>query len=442
MFDLGLRVLLRNVAATLARQFGSSLVQLLVIVIVARIFGPAGNGAYALALLLPTLLATLLNLGIGPANVYYIGSGMVSAKVAVSVGIRYSLLLGSAGLLVGGVCTALWRESLFPGVDGAILWVALAILPLSLIQKHIGSIFQGLQSFKDFNLILLAHPALTLIFLVAIVLSGRPQIEHAIIAYGVALLVTVVIAFWRLRSHLRAEDAQYTSASYGRVMFTYGRKAHLSNILTFLTYKADIFLINLFMSPAAAGIYVVAVNIAERLWMLSEAVSTVILPRLSQLSSHDLKRNALTPLVCRWVFAVTFGGAVAVASVSYWLVLILFGPEYLGAVVAFLALLPGIIALSGSRILANDISARGRPDLTVNVAVITLLANLFGNALLIPLFGILGAAIATTISYLANLAVWLVIYRRLSGNRPIDSLLLKVSDLELLLAAGRASFRR
>ncbi|WP_269851929.1 oligosaccharide flippase family protein [Methanosarcina horonobensis] len=52
--------------------------------------------------------------------------------------------------------------------------------------------------------------------------------------------------------------------NYTKECLGYGWKAHLSNILAFVNYRADLFLVNFFLTPAATGIYLIAVQIAEK----------------------------------------------------------------------------------------------------------------------------------------------------------------------------------
>lgn len=68
--QLGLRRMARDVGMTFGRQFAGALIQLGVILLIARELGPEGAGVYAVALLVPQILSQLLNLGLAPANVY------------------------------------------------------------------------------------------------------------------------------------------------------------------------------------------------------------------------------------------------------------------------------------------------------------------------------------------------------------------------------------
>jgi O-antigen/teichoic acid export membrane protein len=68
MKGLGLRGLSRSIGATLGRQVFAAMLNLLTVVLIARVYGPEGNGAFAMALLLPSMLASFLNRMCSPAK--------------------------------------------------------------------------------------------------------------------------------------------------------------------------------------------------------------------------------------------------------------------------------------------------------------------------------------------------------------------------------------
>ena len=207
------------------------------------------------------------------------------------------------------------------------------------------------------------------------------------------------------------DDQQYL-----RRAVSYGAKAHTSNLLTFLNYRADLFLVNVLLSPAAAGVYVVAVQIAERLWMLSQSVNTVLFPKLSQLHRDEDARRALTPLIARIVLMLSGLGALVLAVLAKPLVVLIFGTIFAEAAIAILWLLPGIVAGAMARVLGHDLAARGRVDLNLYTSVLVLIVNVLANLLLISAYGISGAAIATSIAYGIDAIAKLILYARLSRN--------------------------
>ena len=429
MKGLGLRKLAGNAAGTFSRQIIASLLQLLIIVIIARVYGPEGNGSYAVALLLPAMLATFLNLGIAPANVYFIGAGKVAVITAWRSTVKLFLVLSLLGLGIGSA-VLWWRaEQWLPGVSHKLLWFALAIFPISLLLGFVSSIFQGLQQFRLFNLVLLAQPIISLMIIMVLVVSGSRDMVWLLAAYLAGTVIALLISLYFLQPFLKQSISKEIDKNYGIIALNYGYKAHLSNILTFVNYKADIFLVNFFVGSAGAGVYVIAVLLAERLWMLSQAVSTVLLPRLSELSEDEDKRKQITPLISRWVIFVTLLGSVALAVIARPVIEFVFGVDYLAALMPLWFLLPGIVASSGARILANDLAARGRPELNMYTSWVAVIVNLVGNILLIPEYGLVGAAAATSLCYLTIFVLRIFMYWHHTGIEWYQTIFIKKSDI-------------
>lgn len=433
MSGLGLNLLVKNTATTLGRQLVTGFIQLVTFVLIARVFGPEGNGKFTVALLLPMILITFLNLGIGSANIYHIASGKISLSTALRVSIKYWLVLSAIGTAVGAISICLDVIKFLPGVDVNLFWWALAVFPVTLCQSYLTSLFVGLQRFREFNLVSLVQPLVTLIVIAAIVLVGIREVEYLIGAYIIGLAVAIMLSVYYLNSIKGLNKDKQDDYSYSSCAFNYGHKSNLSNILAYVNYKADMFLVNYLIGTSSAGIYVVAVQLVERLWLLSHSVSIILLPRLSQLNSDEEKRKQITPIICRWVVALTLLGGVLLGAISSPLIDLFFGDAYLDAVMPLLLLLPGILAGSGSRILSNDIAARGRPEINMYIAWLVVTVNIAGNILLIPQFGLPGAAAATSAAYLLNLFLKLLIYSRFTGNRWSDSLFIKIADVRMML---------
>ncbi len=419
-----------NIFATLGSQIFAGLFQLGIVVLIARIYGPEVNGRYAIALLLPGLLATTLNLGIAPANVYYLGAGFYSARAVFLTNIRFALILSVSGMCLGATLISYKGEEFFPGISQFMLFLALLVFPFSLAQGFILSIFQGLQRFKEYNIALISYPILVFISVIVLIIAGIEDFSYLIIANIFGIFVSLILSLTMLRKHLNKSDSDKLYPI--KTALNYGYKAHLSNILAFLNYKADIFLVNLFITPTAAGVYVISVQISERLWLLSQAVSTVALPHLSQLRGNEEARTTLTPLLARLTLTVTFVAASMLAIIAYPLVLFLFGDEFKHSIIPLLTLLPGIVAGSASRILSNDIAARGRPELNMYMSIFTVSINIIGNIILIPLHGLFGAALATSLAYSLNFAIRLFFYWRLTNVTPNKVLFIRFEDILML----------
>jgi len=131
----------------------------------------------------------------------------------------------------------------------------------------------------------------------------------------------------------------------------------------------------------------------------------------------------------------------AALSIPVFIVL-LFSEEYLPAVQLFRILLPGIVALSASRILANDIAGRGKPLLNTYIGVISVALQLALNLAWIPRFGAMGSAWATTIAYSSDLGIRLWLYMKVSGNSLAEVILPRSSDWSLYRQLAQLAWSR
>ncbi|MDP3960829.1 MAG: oligosaccharide flippase family protein [Pseudorhodobacter sp.] len=401
-----------NIALTFGRQFMVGLMQLGLIVTVARLLGPEGAGAFAVALLLPTLMGTLLNFGIGSANVYFVASRQVSLEQAWAASRDLMVAVALFGIAMGAALILMASDTLFPGVAQSVLLLALTIYPFSLMMSIVAGLFQAMQDFRSFNLAMIAQPALALTGAFTLWASGAFNLVALIGVVSVSHAVGLGLALSLLRRRIPLLDGICAHMPYLRKALGYGVKAHLGNILSFLNYRLDLFLVNLLAGPAAAGLYAVAVRLSEQLWIISQAVSTVIFPRLSAMAGDEAARRRFTPVVARLVLWITLFGAGVLAVIARPLIELLFGTEFLAAEWVMYILLPGIVLLSCARVLAHDLAARGWVGVNLAIATIAVAINLIGNALLIPKIGISGAAAATSAAYLFMFLMNLEIQRR------------------------------
>lgn len=383
-------------------------------VILARVLGPEGRGIYALAALLPSLIVTFGNLGIGPATVYYVARGEFRRQEVLGNNILLSVGVGAVGVLAGLVVVLFFHEMVFPNVAMGYLLLALAFVPIEVFFSYVRYLLLGAQCIKEFNYVQIVQAALFLGFIALALLGLRAGVTGAILAGLITWLVVDALVF-RLAKTVAGGIDLKPNTSYMKRATTYGVQAHLANILGFLNYRVDMFLVNGFLGPAAVGLYAAGVELVERLWLVSQAASTVLFPRVAA-ETEEQRRKEFTPLVARTVLWITTIAAIALALLSRWIVLLLYSEAFLPAVDALRALLVGIIALSAGRVLGNDISGRGFPKLNIYTGVASVVTNVLLNILWIPLYGITGAAWASTVSYTVSFLGNLYFYCRLSGN--------------------------
>lgn len=412
----GRSILQRNFVYILLRQLLSAIAQFLTIIAIARELGPQGNGLYAMTILLPSMLATFLNLGVGPATVYYLSRKETSPQQALRENTHIASIISIFGLTIALLTIATWSPTLFPGIPTTLLLVGATAFPMTLLSGYLNTIFQGLENFRSFTWAGLAPPYITFIGVAASLYIFDMGVYAVVSSYIIGQLSGLLLVRTLLSRHLKSCTTKQSDESYLKgyktLVLSYGYRAHLSNILAFINYRADIFLVNFFLTPFATGIYVIAVQFAEKLWMLSQAASTVLLPRLSSMHEDPQARSTLTNKAFLLVSGLTATGAIVLSAILYYLIKPVFGGDYSSVYQPFLLLVPGIIAGAGARIQSNCIAAAGKPEWNMYVSFFVLSLNIAGNILLIPTYGVAGAATATSIAYISNAFLKALIIKR------------------------------
>ncbi|MFA5386573.1 MAG: flippase [Candidatus Paceibacterota bacterium] len=397
-------------------------------VIIARVLGPGGVGVYSLAILLPAFLTLFTQLGVGSASVFFIGKKKYSLKEIFGTNIIFSVFISIFAILIGLIIISFFNSILFPNIEKEYLFLALSLIPFQLFLNFAVDILLGMQKIKKYNFIQLMH-TLIFLFLITIFLLGfHFGIKAAIIAQTISIAIACIILFLTTK-----KETKGLSFSFNKNLFkdflSYGSKIYLGNIATFLYTRINMWMINIFLSPLAVGFYSIAVKLSEQIWLISQAGGTILFPRVS--SETDGKRlKDFTPLVCRNVLFITFLIALALSFLGHRIIILLYSEEYSASVLPFQILLIGSLAVSGSRILTNDLAGRGRPMINTYIAIITLVVNILLNIILIPQFGIIGVAWATVISYTSMLLLKTVIYSKISNNRIIDIIFIKKTDFK------------
>jgi len=177
----------------------------------------------------------------------------------------------------------------------------------------------------------------------------------------------------------------------------------LANALSLLNLRATLFLLERWHGLEAAGVYAVAVQVAELLWVLSAAVSVAAYHRLAG-DPAAAARLALQAL--RLGVALAGAAALPLALAAGVGLPALLGPAYAASVLPLLLLLPGVVVYAGASALsAFHTHTLGRPQWAARVAGLSLALTLALGVLTIPRWGAPGAALASTLAFTVAMGV-------------------------------------
>jgi O-antigen/teichoic acid export membrane protein len=401
---------------TYASTIGTAGLSALTNIIIARTLGPGGRGDVAILLLTPMLLTRLGGFSLGKASIYLVGRKKVPFSSAFWASLLGSLALGGMLTLLGFILyESPAGERLFQGISSSEVGLAICLAPPLLYWGYLQDLQRASNHMGMYNWMHIQHFGLDLLLIVALIVFFELSTVAAVVAWAVALSLSVIVGFTFLllaeRPFLHFEVGSIASSL--KAMVTYGSQVHLMNVVGFLGYRFDAFLIMGFLDSTALGYYTVATNISRMLWFLPDSVGAVLLPKVARMRSEDAAQ--FTPLVARTVLLATLALGLIVFVFASPIVTLLYSVEFLPAVAPLRILLIGAVVFCLYKVFGRDLIARGKA-LLATIAMGTSVAVAIGlNLVLIPRLGIEGAAWTSTVSYLMATLIIAVTYLRTSG---------------------------
>lgn len=431
---------LKATSITLVTRVINLCIGILVSILLARLLGPEQRGIYALALLIPSFAAMFTGVGLGPSTIYFLGKKKYPPQTIAGTNITISVYISITAVLLTVGFIILFKETFLLGVPVYAFVLVVCAIPFVKFTSILTTVVLGIHKYVAYNVINIVHVTTQAALFGLLLLVSAFNLSSVLIVYLIATVVVFTVAIIYLKKQLGTFTLKI-DREYLKDAFSYGLKAYLGTIISFLHLRIDQLIINFFLNPVAVGFYAISAGLTERLWLLSESAGTILFPRISS-ESDETEKKRFTPLLCRNILLLTVVGAGTLFYLGRWLIELLYSTEYLDSIPAFKILLIGTIFVSGSKILANDISGRGKPLINSYINGVSLVVNILLNIILIPQYGIVGAAWATTISYSMVFLVRLIAYIKISGNTIFDTVIVKPSDATLYKDAIKALFQK
>jgi O-antigen/teichoic acid export membrane protein/glycosyltransferase involved in cell wall biosynthesis len=388
----------------------------IVTILVARLLGPSGSGAYLVISSLLFTLLTLLTLGIEFGASWLLVKRRWSLPVALASLALAAVVLGTTGAGIGMLLHTVANQA-FAGVDTEVALVAMAALPPALLVQYFIQVAIAAQRYEA-ALTIGVTAALAYVIAVA-VLGAVYDLDGAVAGLLTGQLCGAVIAliwWWR-----RTGPFESVSRSGLREALSFGIKLYAANAAAIVIYRFDVFLLNGFAGSREAGYYAVAIALTNALVVLPTALGNVLFPRLAELTQEpadEPRGREVQDQAIRHTVLIVAVTSVTLAIGMPLLIVPVFGAEFEPAIEPALILLPGAAALGLATTLYSALAGRGRPDYPLKIALLVTPLAIGLYFLLIPPLESDGAALGSLIAYLISAALAGLALRRVSGPGP------------------------
>jgi O-antigen/teichoic acid export membrane protein len=391
--------------------------------LIAAMLGSAPSGEYGLLQTWIGMLFAFGQLGMPAAMTFMAGRGGsvkslerigLGLTVAISVAIT-AVALAALPFLESTVLRALGGSDVTTSDD--LLRLVLAAIPMMLLTQFGAGILYTRGLNRPYNRIQVAV-ATAMLILTAILIGFVPfGVSGAVAAYLIANGAGAVAVVYEVHKLAKREEGSAGGPVSVHHFTRYGLKLYPQSITTFFSYRADVLLLSWILGdPKAIGYYVVAVRIAEMTFYVPDSISAMLYPAISASTRSEADRLALA--ATRLAMLTTFMAAIAVVPAGFAAIWLLLKPEWHAAFPALVVIMPGILSLSLSKVLAAYLSGLGRPLPTTVAGLVGLTVNLGANLVLIPRWGIVGASAASLISYSCHASVLLFVACRWARVSP------------------------
>lgn len=235
---------------------------------------------------------------------------------------------------------------------------------------------------------------------------------------------------WSMRADLKISCRLKMSTILELVRF--GFFPMLALLMTTLNYRVDIIMLEGYVTSDLVGIYSVGVMLAERVWMIPDAMKDVMLSKVVQ--GADEKEVAFAVRICNTTCLVVI---LMIIIFGEPLIRVIFGSEFQGAYEITVIILIGVFFMIYYKMIASFNIVMGKQRMNFVFMSISVVANVVGNALLIPVYGNQGAAFSSILSYGVCALCFIVYFMRTTGM-PFRRLLL-LSRVDLVRIKRRLS---
>jgi O-antigen/teichoic acid export membrane protein len=382
-------------------------------VIIARNFGPGIYGTFSLAIMLISFVGCIATLGIDSGLLrfipYYLGKSQNERiRYIYRVSLKYMFAAGVFAGVLTFLLSSLISLNIFhePSMIIFVKWFSV-FLPITLITSIYWSIIKAYERIDLYSFIVYIFYNAAQLGLLLIFLFLNLKSQSIIFSYTFGYLLVLIFSYWVSRktfpevfktSTLSNKEKKETK----KELFSYSWPMIFFGVIFTLYSWIDSLIIGFFMNAEAVGIYNAAVPIASLLSIVPLLFIHLLFPLITKEYSRNNPRmiEGLTKQVGKWIFMLDLPILVIMILFPGAIINILFGQEYMPAESSLRFLSIGVFFYSLFVISENLLSMAGKSKITLLNITIASIFNFVLNIILVPKYGIEGAAFSTMVSYL------------------------------------------
>ncbi|KAF5425821.1 MAG: Membrane protein involved in the export of O-antigen and teichoic acid [Candidatus Methanomarinus sp.] len=394
----------------------ASIAHLLLRIVLGRELGPSGLGLYTLVFTIYMFGMQFAAFGIGAALTKYIAQyhdDQTKIREFVTAGIAGSLVSGT----VMGILLYLFSDTIsiqffhIPEMTD-LLKITAFCFPFIAMQKAVIGTLNGLRLMKLFAVVNIVQNMSVLVITVVLVLWLNMDVKGAVIGFVLSTLLVGLLSLAFVRDYFTTSPKLVHTVL--KEISWFGFYVVLANSIGMVIIQIDSLLIGYFMNETEVGYYAVAIVFTHGITLLPQAVQRVTTPSIATYyGKRDFKsiRSLIRGTMIKMLL-VAIAIAIILAFFGKTLIGIIFTEEYIPAYAPLLILLIGYSIYASFISVGTCLSSIGKVQIVFRISALCAILNTLLNIGLIPQFGLVGAASATSISLIFTTLINLYFMRR------------------------------
>lgn len=374
---------------------GLAVLNILLSIVEARVLGPIALGNYQVFVSTQTIVFTIFALGLGNAGIYYINSGKTTAKEFISTVLKAETLLATLVFFTLFLCVFL-NEAYFGKISITTLVVYSIGSAAALFTTAITPVL--LAKFQIYKYQTVNYAATILSFIAICLLyfrNGFLDVQWMLIISSICKIFSTLLLLWAIRKDFDIH-LPFVMKRFVRYL-KFGIQYSMTNVAYILILNIPIYALTFFLSKGfeSVGFFTRAVAICTIAMFVNKQIGPLLFAKLSSCTDEQKVENI--KIMATFFFIFNLFTILGILLTAKWIVLLLYGEQYLPAVPLVKILSLSVFFTGINELVGNMFSAIGKPryiffNLLISIAILTPLISVF-----IKTIGIEGAPIAVTI---------------------------------------------
>jgi enterobacterial common antigen flippase len=366
-------------------------------IFIARLLGPDGRGHLALLNLIPALLTYMGLIGL-PQSISSLLAKNKSQAIPLLHDMNKAFLL--QWLLVGIVYVLVPIGYIANKDHDLVVAGSLAAIsiPGLLLLAYGLSGLQGLQIYREFNVIRSVSPAGWAFAALILYITGQASLPIVVGAWSAIQIVSGLVAYGAFVKHAHRGASPPTTRAYSRrALVGFGLRGMVGHMAPLDTFRLDQLALGVYLPPSMLGVYVVAQAFTNLPRLIAQSIGLVAFPAIARGRHERVSR----PIIFRYLAILILVVLPSLGILMTFMPIVIsfvFGPEFNDAVPLARILLIGAAFGSLRNVIVEALRGFSLPQVSTYAELSMYPAFVVTGALLVPAYNALGMAVTVTVT--------------------------------------------